>query len=91
MRAPRDASRTGAANADATSNASTGASSEAAPAPVVTAVRLVVEIKDGSRIEREMSGVRRVTVENNQLVIIGRDGRAERIPMVNVLRMSIEP
>ena len=37
-----------------------------------------------------MSGVRRVTVENGMLVIVGRDGKTERQPMVDVLRMSIE-
>ncbi|HEY0079742.1 MAG TPA: hypothetical protein VGB73_14095 [Pyrinomonadaceae bacterium] len=70
--------------------ASPGASASAAAA-VVTATRLVIETKDGERIEREMSGVRRVSVENNQVVIVGRDGRTQRVPMVNVERMSIEP
>jgi len=32
-----------------------------------------------------------VTIENNQIVVVGRDGRIERQPMTNVLRMSIEP
>ncbi|MGH9902320.1 MAG: hypothetical protein ACRD68_10995, partial [Pyrinomonadaceae bacterium] len=63
----------------------------AEPPPVVTAVRLVIETKDGARIERDMSGVRRVMVENNQLVIVGRDGKVQRQPMANILRMSIEP
>ena len=38
-----------------------------------------------------MSGVRRVTVENNQVVIVGRDGKVTRRPLASVLRMSIEP
>jgi hypothetical protein len=38
-----------------------------------------------------MGGVRRVTVENNQIVIVGRDGRVTRRPLANVVRMSIEP
>ena len=63
----------------------------AAPAPVVTATRLVIETKDGSRIERDMSGVRRVSVENNVVVVFGRDGRVQRIPLAEVSRMSIEP
>lgn len=65
--------------------------SAASSLPVVTATRLVIETKDGGRIERDMTNVRRVTVENNQLVILRRDGRTERVPMANVLRMSIEP
>lgn len=62
-----------------------------AGAAVVTATRLIIETKDGSLIVRDMNQVRRVTVENNQLLIIGRDGRIERQPMANVIRMSIEP
>ena len=38
-----------------------------------------------------MSAVRRVTVENNQLVVLLRDGKVIRRPMLDVLRMSIEP
>jgi len=47
--------------------------------------------KDGETVERDMSTVRRVTVENNQVVVVTRDGRTTRTPMSNVLRMSIEP
>jgi len=42
-------------------------------------------------IERDMNSVRRVTVENNQVVVITKDGKIIRQPMANVLRMSIEP
>jgi hypothetical protein len=88
--ASTDAGASPAANASGAS-ASPGASASTAAAAVVTATRLVIETKDGERIEREMSGVRRVSVENNQVVIVGRDGRTQRVPMVNVERMSIEP
>ena len=63
----------------------------AAPPPVVTAQRLVIVLKDGETLERDMSGVRRVTVENNQVVIVGRDGKVTRRPLASVVRMSIEP
>ena len=62
-----------------------------APPPVVTAQRLVIVLKDGETLERDMSGVRRVTVENNQVVIVGKDGKVTRRPLASVVRMSIEP
>ena len=42
-------------------------------------------------INRSMSTVRRVTVENGQVVVVGRDGKIERILLSNVVRMSISP
>ena len=53
--------------------------------------RLVIETFDGTLINRAMSSVRRVTVENGQVVVINRDGTINRIALVNVLRMSISP
>ena len=53
--------------------------------------RLVIETNDGTLINRSMSSVRRVTVENGQVVILNRDGTINRIALVNVLRMSISP
>jgi len=32
-----------------------------------------------------------VTVENNQVVIVGRDGKVTRRALANILKMSIEP
>jgi hypothetical protein len=61
-----------------------------APAPAPTQ-RLIIVTRDGETLERDMSGVRRVTVENNQVVIVGRDGKVTRRPLANILRMSIEP
>jgi hypothetical protein len=63
----------------------------AASAPVVTASHLVIETKDGERIERDMKGVRRFSIENNQVVIVGQDGKVQRLPLASVLRMSVEP
>jgi hypothetical protein len=53
--------------------------------------RLIIEEKDGTRIDRPMSTVRRVIVESGVIVIVLKNGRIERIPMSNVARMAIEP
>jgi len=53
--------------------------------------RLVIETNDGTLINRYMSGVRRVTVENGRVVVIGKDGKIDRIPLANVVRMVIAP
>ena len=53
--------------------------------------RLIIEEKDGTRIDRPMSTIRRVVVENNVIVIVLKTGRIERIPMSHVARMAIEP
>ena len=62
----------------------------AEPAPEV-GPRLVIETNDGTLINRSMSTVRRVTVENGQVVVIGKDGKIDRILLANVVRMSISP
>ena len=53
--------------------------------------RLIIETNYGTLINRSMSTVRRVTVENGQVVVTGKDGKIDRIMLVNVLRMSIAP
>ncbi len=53
--------------------------------------RLIIEEKDGTRIERLMSTVRRVVIEGPTIVILLRNGKTERIAMADVARMSIEP
>ena len=62
----------------------------AAPA-AATSPRLIIVTRDGETVERFMSTVRRVTVENNQIVVIGKDGKVTRQPLANVVRMAIEP
>lgn len=79
----------------------TGTATETATAPPVTPApapaepvlnpRLIIETRDGVRIERYMSEVRRVTVERGQLIVVTIDGRIERRPMTTVLRVAIEP
>ncbi len=52
---------------------------------------LIIESKDGTKIDRPMSTVRRVVVEGGMIVIVLKTGRIERIPMSTVARMAIEP
>jgi argonaute-like protein implicated in RNA metabolism and viral defense len=51
----------------------------------------VIETSDGTLINRSMSTVKRVTIENGQVVVVGRDGKIERVLLANVVRMSISP
>lgn len=53
--------------------------------------RLVLQLREGGLYVREMSDVRRVTVERGFVVVVLKSGRTERQPTTNVLRMSIEP
>jgi hypothetical protein len=74
----------------------TKAARGAAKAPVVqepedTGPRLVIETNDGTLVNRYMGSVRRLTVENGQVVVVGKDGKIQRIPLVSVVRMTISP
>ena len=53
--------------------------------------RLIIETSDGTLVDRSMGGVRRVTVENGQVVVVGKDGKITRIPLASVVRMTIAP
>jgi hypothetical protein len=53
--------------------------------------RLVIETSDGTLVDRSMGAVRRVTVENGQVVVVGKDGKIQRIPLASVVRMTIAP
>jgi hypothetical protein len=53
--------------------------------------RLIIETNDGTLINRAMSNVRRVTVENGQVVVLNKDGTTNRILLANVVRMAIQP
>ena len=99
-RSPRaGATDRSAANSDAPPPADAPAPDAAEPAPGGAAAlgleapgaRLVLELRDGTRVERLMSEVRRVAVEGRLVVVVLKNGRAERQPLSNVLRMTIEP
>ena len=90
-RAPRNKNsstgrRTGAQPAEAAATSPTETPALPAPSP-----RLVLVMRDGEQFERDMSGIRRVTVENGMIVIVSKNGKTEKQPMSAVLRMSIEP
>jgi hypothetical protein len=53
--------------------------------------RLVIETRDGTLINRSMTTVRRVMVENGQVVVVSKDGRVQRIRLEDVVRMTIAP
>jgi pyruvate/2-oxoglutarate dehydrogenase complex dihydrolipoamide acyltransferase (E2) component len=63
----------------------------AAPAPAEPEIgpRLIIETSDGTLINRSMSTIRRVIVENGQVVVTGKDGKIDRIQLAAVVRMSI--
>jgi hypothetical protein len=67
-------------------------STELPQEPVVeTGPRLMIETDDGTLINRYMSGVRRVIVENGMVVVVGKDGKIQRVALANIVRMSIAP
>jgi hypothetical protein len=66
--------------------AETPPAAEAAAGP-----RLIIETKDGMKVERYMTNVRRVTVDRGQIVVVTTDGKIDRQPMSNILRVAIEP
>lgn len=59
--------------------------------PPESGPRLVIETNDGTLINRPMSGVKRVTVERGQVVVVGNDGKIDRFLLANVVRVSIAP
>lgn len=59
--------------------------------PEESGPRLMIETNDGTLVDRYMNSVRRVTVENGQVVVIGKDGKVQRIPLASVVRMTISP
>lgn len=89
------ATRTSRANrARPTAGATTAEPAPGAPAAMgleLPGTRLVLELREGGQLVREMSDVRRVTIERGFVVVLLKSGRTERQPLSNVLRMSIEP
>jgi len=77
------------ASTDVPADDAAGASATT-PAPPPSP-RLIIVTRDGETFERDMSTVHRVTVQNNQVVVVGKDGKVTRQPLANVLRMTIEP
>ncbi len=59
--------------------------------PADSGPHLIIETSDGTLVDRYMSSVRRVIVENGQVVVVGKDGKIQRIPLASVVRMTISP
>jgi hypothetical protein len=59
--------------------------------PPLSGPRLILELLDGTRVEQYMSTIRRVTIENNQIVVVLKTGKIDRTRMTDVSRMTIEP
>jgi hypothetical protein len=74
-----------------TSRRNSPSARDKAGAPDQTGARLVIERKDGSRVEYPMNTITRVTIENGQIMILKNDGYLIKVPMANVARMSIGP
>lgn len=96
-RTPRSTRRTTPSTTTARRTETPAATTPAEPAPTAgteappLGPRLIIETRDGARVERYMSQVRRMTVEKGQLVVITNDGKIERRAMSSVLRVTIEP
>jgi hypothetical protein len=61
------------------------------PEPEPSGPRLLIETSDGTFVDRYMTTVRRVTVENGQVVVVGKDGKVMRVPLASVVKMTIAP
>lgn len=53
-------------------------------------VNLIVDFKDGRRVERPMSDVFRFTVDHGSLTIIRKDGKIDKFPIIEVAKVSVE-
>jgi hypothetical protein len=89
--APKETPKTETAKTETGETKPAGSEGEEKPAAQETGAHLIIEEKDGTRIDRPMSTIRRVVIEGNVIVIVLKTGRIERIPMAMVVRMAIEP
>jgi hypothetical protein len=84
---------TPATAAESTSEAgpseATAAAAATIPPEELIKTKLIIELLDGSRVERFMNTIRKVDVESGQIVITAVDGTVERIRLARVVRMSI--
>lgn len=63
---------------------------KALPASALANIRLIILFKDGSKIERSMSEVLKVGVDQGVLTIISKDGAIGRYSILDVEKMTIE-
>ena len=60
------------------------------PADPLANVSLIVEFKDGRRLERPMSDVFRFTVDHGSLTVIRKDGKIDKFPIIEVAKVSVQ-
>nr|AUN37318.1 hypothetical protein [uncultured bacterium] len=60
------------------------------PVDPLASIHLVVELKNGDVIERPMSEVLRFSVDRGILVVIGKDGKTTRHPILDVAKVTIQ-
>ena len=85
----RGTTRRGSTAATRTAKSEPAATAPPAAAEPEAGPRLIIETNDGTLINRSMSTIRRVIVEGGLVVVTGKDGKIDRIPLMNVVRMSI--
>ena len=90
-RAPKETTRQPAESARTTETSRPPVETPKPEPEPETGPRLVIETTDGTLINRPMSGVRRVTVENGQVVVVSKNGKIDRFVLADVIRMSIAP
>ncbi len=56
----------------------------------LASIRLIVQLKTGEVIQRPMSEVQRFSWDKGILVVIGKDGKASRYSILDVLKVTIE-
>jgi hypothetical protein len=90
---PESAKReAGAAGEEKTANSEKAGAAKSNPQELpLPGPHLIIESKDGTKIDRPMSTVRRVVVEGGMIVIVLKTGHVERVAMSTVARMGIEP
>jgi hypothetical protein len=82
----------GAAGEEKTANSEKAGAAKSNPQELpLPSAHLIIESKDGTRIDRPMSTVRRVVIEGGMIVIVLKTGHIERVAMSTVARMAIEP
>ncbi|MDX6529177.1 MAG: hypothetical protein QOH41_1467 [Blastocatellia bacterium] len=82
----------GAAGEEKTTNSEKAEAAKSNPQELaLPGAHLIIESRDGTKIDRPMSTVRRVVVEGGMIVIVLKTGRVERVAMSTVARMAIEP
>ncbi|HJU55815.1 MAG TPA: hypothetical protein VJ715_14620, partial [Pyrinomonadaceae bacterium] len=81
LRVPRRSTRNSTRNRPApTTEATQPPTVEPPTVEPAAGPRLIIETRDGMRIERYMTTVRRVTVERGQIIVVTTDGKVERQP-----------